>query len=299
MTRLRRFSKSSAKRALSLLLPLALAAGCTISGSPTYVKKDIDKTVEKILRQEYQMQATSRLVGSTLWIYIPVKDLFEKTKGNDPDDKIKERFELLENESILREGLLRVSYLVKPVVPEREKDQGYKINKKALEKINNAWEVLRRVAFSMDRRERDQIQFYILMGADTVNGLEIRETIYYKDLIKVMYRVISPGEYHHRVVVDSGLRSEVIGDTEGKSVNFIDVKFKDFLCKQIEHRVGLKFQKPEVEQTADTDKEIKKAVLETLRAYEFNDFSAAEMTNLLTNAKQRLEACDIGELKKK
>jgi len=251
------------------------------------------------MRQEYKTQAVSRLAGSTLWIYIPVKDLFEKTKGNDPDDKIKERFELLENESILREGLLRVSYLVKPIVPEREKDQGYKINKKALEKINNAWEVLRRIAFSMDRRERDQIQFYVLMGADTVNGLEIRETIYYKDLIKVMYRVISPGEYHHRVVVDSGLRSEVIGDTEGKSVKFTDIKFKDFLCKQIEHRVGLKFQKPEVEQTADTDKEIKKAVLETLRAYEFNEFSAAEMTNLLTNAKQRLEACDIGEPKKK
>jgi len=298
MTRSRRFSRSSARRALSLILPLLLAAGCTLSNSPTYVKRDIDKTVENILRREYKTQAHARLVGSTLWIYVPVRDLFEKTKGNDPDDKVKERFELLENESIIKEGLLRVSYLVKPVVPEREKDQGYKINKKAMEKINNAWEAIRRVAFSMDPKERDQIQFYVLMAADTVNGLEIRETIYYKDLIKVLYRVISPGEYHHRVTVDSGLRSEVIGDTEGTSIKFVDIKFKDFICKQVEHRVGLKFQKPEVEQSADTDKEIKKILLETLRAYDFTDFSAAEMTNLLTNAKCRLDPADVRELKK-
>lgn len=299
MTKSRRFSRSLASRALSLVLLVSLAAGCSTSTTPTYASRDIDKTVEKILRDEYKMKARSRLVGGALWVYVPVDELFERTKGNDPADKIRERFEIQENESVLREGLLRVSYLVKPIVPEREKDQGYKISKKAMEKINNAWEVVRRVLFSMSARDREQVQFYVLMAADVSNGLEIRETIYYKDLIKVLYRVISPGEYHHRVAVKSGLRPEVIGDWEGNSVKYADVKFKDFLCNQIEHRVGLKFQKPEVEQSADADKEVRKVVLEVLTIYGFTDFTVAELTNLLTNSKCHLDPGDVRDLNPK
>jgi hypothetical protein len=175
---------------------------------------------------------------------------------------------------------------------------GYKLNKKAMEKINHAWDVMRRVVFSMDRKERDEVKFYVLLAADTSNGLQIQETIYYLDLIKVLYRAISPGEYHHRVAVKSGLRPELIGDAEGKNIKFFDVKFRDFVCNQIEHRVGLKFQKPEVAQSADLDKEIKKSVLEVLSIYSFTDFSVAELTNLMTNGRCHLDAADVRDFKK-
>lgn len=298
MTKLRRFSSRSANYVLSFVLLLILSAGCTTSTTPTYTKAGLDTTIERILKEEYQTEARARLVGGTIWIYVPVENLFEKTTGKDPDDKVKERFDVQENESLLRDELLSVSYLVKPIVPEREKDQGYKLNKKAMEKINHAWEVMRRIAFSMKPAERDEIKFYVLMAGDVINGFELRETIYYKDLIKVLYRAISPGEYHHRVAVKSGIRPEIIGDTKGERINFTEMKMEAFLCSQIEHRIGLKFQKPEVEQNADIDREIRKIVVETLKIYEFSNFRVAELTNLLTNANIHVDSGDVNDFKK-
>jgi hypothetical protein len=297
MTRSKRFSGNSARNALRFVFFLICAAGCSTSTIPTYSKYDLDKAIEKILKAEYTIDGHAELAGKTLWLYLPIDNLFEKTSGKDPDDKIKERFDVQVNESSLRNDLLSVSYLVRPIVPEREKDQGYKLNKKAMEKINNAWDVMRRVVFSMDRKERDDVQFYVLMAADTTNGLELRETIYYQDLIKVLYRVISPGEYRHRVPVKSGLAPEVIGNKEGKNIKYTDMSFSEFLCAQIEHRIGLKFQKPEVEQNADMDKEIQKIVLETLRIYTFLDFRVVELTNLLTNVRGHIDPGDVRNLK--
>jgi hypothetical protein len=293
MTRSRQSSRSSAKTVLSSLFLLGFLAGCTSSFAPTYSKKDLDTAIDNILKQEYKTEAHARLVGKTLWVYVPVENLFEKTSGNDPKDKIKEKFDVQDNESGLRDGLLSVSYLVKPIIPEREKDPGYKLNKKAMEKVNNAWEVMRRVLFSMDRRDRDSVQFYVLIAADTANGLELRETIYYQDMIKVLYRLISPGEYHHRVPIKTGIRPEIIGDKAGKSVKYSNIAFYDFICSQIEHRIGLKFQKPEVEWGVDMDKEIRKVVIDTLKIYGYYDFRVAELTNLLTNSRIHIDPGDV------
>jgi hypothetical protein len=297
MMRSKPFSMSSARSVLKFFFLLICAAGCSTSTVSTYTTRDLDTTFEKILKEEYAMDSHAVLVGKTFWAYLPIENLFEKTSGNDPKDKIKERFDIQVNESAFKGGLLSVDYLVKPVIPEQEKDQGYKLNKKAMEKINNGWEVMRRVIFSMDRVQRDEVQFYILMAADINNGLELRETIYYKDMIKVLYRVISPGEYHHRVPVKSGLAPEVIGNKTGKNIKFTDIGFNEFLCRQIEHRIGLKFQKPEVEQSADMDTEIRKIVIETLRTYMFADFQAGELTNLLTNGKTLVGQGDVRDLK--
>lgn len=300
MTKSRRSSRNSGKPARSLflflLLNCAVFAGCSISTTPTYSKQDLDVTIERILKKEYKTESRARLVGKTLWVYIPVDTLFEKTQKNDPDDKVKERFDIQENESILKEGLLSVSYLVKPIVPEREKSQGYKLNKQAMEKFNDAWEVTRRVVFSMDPAQRDNVQFYVLMAADVNNGLSLRQIIYYKDMIKVLYRLISPGEYHHRVPVKSGMMAEIVGDRAGRNIKYEDVGFGDFLCGQIEHRIGLKFQKPEVEQGVNMDKEVRRIVLDTLKIYAFSDFRVAELTNLLTNGRAHVDPGDVREI---
>ncbi len=296
MTKSRRSSRSSARavRDLVALLGLGLLVfcGCTTSTAPTYTTRDIANTYEKIIRDEYKTNAHARLVGKTLWVYLPVDKLFDKTSGKDPNDLIKERFEVQENKASLSDGLLSVEYLVKPIIPEREKDQGYKLNKDALDKITDAMEVMRRIIFSLDPKMRDEVQFYVLLAADVSNGLELSETIYYKDMIKVMYRLISPGEYHHRVPMKSGLLPEAIGNRTGQGIDFPELGFDSFICQQIEHRIGLKFQKPEVKQGIDMDKEIEKVVLETLRIYGFQDFRVGELTNLFTNGRMHVDPDD-------
>ena len=283
MTKSRPSLRNSARSARKLVVACLCVClcGCSAVATPTYTKDKIEKTFQKLMRQEYSADCRVKLVGGTLWVYVPVQDLFEKSEK---PEKVKEKFEIQENKSALRSGVLHVSYLVRPI-PEQEKLQEYGFNKKEMEKINHAWEVLRRIVFSMDRAERDQIQFYCIIGADVKNGLQLSETIYYKDMLKVLYRFISPDEYHHRIIVDTKLSPAIIGDRLGLSVDYRDIAMSQFLCDQIEHRVNMKFQKPEVSHSADVDKEVIKTIIDTLRIYEFDNFRSAELFNLFTNKK--------------
>lgn len=292
MTRLRIFLKNSARPALlqvKLILAACLLSGCISSGAPSYPKEAIDQAIHDICKKEYSLDVTARLVGETLWIYLPIEDIFEKS---DKPEKYTERFSIEENKGGFDNETLKIDYLVKPV-PEQEKSQEIKYSKAAMDKINNTWKVLRRVLFSMEHSEKGNPKFVYLINADIKNGFEIRELLNIEDLKKVSYNFISWGEYQHRTIQDTDVSAAIIGDQSGQHVAYKDVSWEEFLIKQIEHRIKLKFQKPEVARNADIDKEIIKVVVATLKIYGFKDFSSVELLNLMTNNKTMLNQAAI------
>ena len=153
---------------------------------------------------------------------------------------------------------------------------------------------MRRVVFSLDPKEKDDIKFYVLVVADVKNGFEIREIFYYKDLKKVSYGLMSIGEYQHRIIQSSSLSPGAMGDRTGKHVQYKDITLDEFISAQIEYRINLKFQKPEVEQNADIDKEIGKIISETLRIYYQEQRPLyVEMDNIITDKKISLDQDQI------
>ncbi|MDD5729977.1 MAG: hypothetical protein PHN57_02490 [Candidatus Omnitrophica bacterium] len=151
--------------------------------------------------------------------------------------------------------------------------------------MSNVWIVLRRVLFSMDRSKKNEPKFFVIVAADIKKGMEIREIFYYLDLKKLSYGFISWGEYQHRTVQDTDVSTRIIGDTKGAHLKYRDISLDDFLAAQIQHRVELKFQKPEVKKDADIDREISKIGILTIRIYEFRDFQAIAFNDLLTRNK--------------
>jgi hypothetical protein len=278
--KLRLSLKNLARRGLKICVVLCIL-GCSSSTTPTYTRQDVEKSIPRILSQEYKIEVKAKLVGSTLWIYLALKDMFEKA---DKPEKIREKFKIEENENEFRGNRLRLNYLIR-VVPENEKIQEYKISKSAFEKINHVWMILRRIIFSMDRNSKSSIKFCCLVIADIKSGFEMKEIFYCQDISKVTYRIISPGEYHHRIISDLALSPKIIGDREGRHLNYKDITLRDFVAEQIKHRINLKFQKPEVNQDVDIDKEIKKIIVETINIYGLKDISVAELNNLFTNNK--------------
>jgi hypothetical protein len=281
MTKSKQYLKNSIKLVLSLVVILSSFCGCTTSTAPTYTKSSVEQSLKKILKDEYKLDIVPKLVGQTLWIYIPLEQMFEKAQK---PEKYSEKFQILENDGGVRSNRLQLDYLVK-AVPEKKKTQEYRISKDAVEKINNVWMALRRVIFSLDRKSRREVKFYCLVASDIKNGFEITELLYYEDLIKVSYRFISVTEYQHRVAYSTSVSFKMIGDKQGKHVNFRDITWNDFLVAQIKHRINLKFQKPEVEQSADVDKEISKIIADTLMIYGRRGIDTVELNNLYTNKK--------------
>ena len=278
MMRSKVFLKNSAKLGLNICVFIFACLGCSTSFAPTYSKSEVEKAIPRILNAEYKEDVAVKLAGSTLWIYLPLEDIFEKAEK---PEKFLEKFSIEQNSVKFRGDQLRSNYLIK-TVPEKEKIQEYIFSKKAQEKISNAIQVLRRVILSMHRKERDEMKFFILVAADIKNGLELTETIYSQDLIKVTYGFISPDEYRHRVSINSEMNLSAVADKAGRHLEYKDMTLREFISRQIVHRITLKFQKPEVEQNADVDKEVARIISETLNIYRVRNVSGAWLDNLFT-----------------
>ncbi|MCM8780646.1 MAG: hypothetical protein NC908_01810 [Candidatus Omnitrophica bacterium] len=278
--RLKQYLKSLV-RVVLLLNPiffLCLIYGCSTSTQPTYVKENLSEAVQDICKKEYNLYVKSKLVGETLWVYLPLEDILTKS---DKPEKYIDKFSIETFSESFDAGFIRLDYAIR-AIPDTEKYQDYKYNEDVFKKINILWRVLRRIIFSLDRSKQPEPRFYCLVVADIKNGFVVKEIFYYLDIKKVSYEYISWGEYQHRVIQETYFLPFVIGDKEGRSFDYEDITLKDFILAQIQHRIKLKFQKPEVDKNVDIDKEILKIVAFTIKTYEFKEFYSLELNNLIT-----------------
>lgn len=284
MTKSRRSLKNLAKIGLNLLIAAILISGCSTSTTPTFHTQDIEKAVKDICEKEYDLFVKAKLVGKTLWIYLPIEDIYKKP---DKPAKYIEKFSIQSNSVSLEKGILKVQYLIRSI-PEEEKTQEYVYNEEAVKKINSVWKVLRRVIFSSERAPESQPEFFCLVTADIKNGFERREVFYILDLKKVSYGFIPWEEFYHRIVAETYMSPEIIDDKEGGHVNCFDIDMRKFVPDQIWHRINFKFQKGEVSKDANMDEEITKIAKITLNIYGFDDFTYLELDNMLTQNKSSL-----------
>ncbi|MFH0918227.1 MAG: hypothetical protein V1830_03740 [Candidatus Omnitrophota bacterium] len=272
------------------LLPLVLLlSACNSSVKPSFLKEDITQAVQDICKKEYKLDTTTKLVGNTLWVYMPLEGIISKPEK---PEKYIERFLLEDKESSLDEKILKVNYFVQPTA-EKEKFQEMGLDKSVNEKIFNVLQVIRRVFFSLGGSKKETPQFFCIVTADIKNGFEIKQIFYLLDLKKLSYSFISQTEYQHRIIQNSVISAEIIGDHTGSHLIYQDITLEEFIAQQIRNRIKLKFQKPEVEGNADIDKEVLKIVAYTLDAYQFKDFSLLEMDNLATGRKTILNQTSI------
>lgn len=284
--KLKQYLMNSAKSGLSLnrLLNLSLISvllcGCTYSTNPTFSKENIPQAISDIAKKEYKIdRLTVKLIGETIWLYMPVENILEKAEK---PEKYQERFFINHTNVDYKDRLLKIEYKIK-AIPEAEKNQDLTYNKKILEKMNGLLSIVRRVLFSMNREGTTEIVFIYVVVADTKTGIELTQISYYPDLKKFSYNLLSMEEFQHRTIQEANLSPKVIGDQTGAYLDFHNETLEDFIIKQIQYRIKLKFQKPEVAKNADIDKEITRVAAFTFQAYGIKDFDGAELINLYTN----------------
>lgn len=286
--KLRPSLKNLVRLAVKILIASSFLCGCTSSTTPTYLTKDASQAIQNICKTEYNIKIITKLSGSTVWIYMPVENIISKA---DKPEKSKEYFIIKKNISAFEYGKLKLSYYIKPI-PETEKLQEATLNKDIAEKTNKVFRVISRVIFSMERTKK-QPKFYCFIVADTKTGILIKQTFYCLDLKKVLYQFISQTEFQHRNIQETEITFQAIGNKEGLNVNYKDITMREFIANQIRHRVLLKFQKPEVKQNADINKEIIKIVANVVKIYNFKDFLSVELNNIFTKKKILLNRAAI------
>lgn len=275
----------------SLLSLCIFFSGCSVHSGPSYTTENLSQSLEKILREEYQISAVSRLAKQTLWTYLPLEEeIFIEADKPESYTKI---FNPKSIEGNLRDGMLSFDYEVEEISGAKE-SQNKKFNPEIADKMNKALRSIRRVLFSL-KRDGDEPKFFVIVATDIKNGVELNNITCIDDLRKASYEIISWSEYQHRNLEDIKISLEAIGDKEGRHVEFRNINFNEFLVAQIEQRLRLKFNRPEVEKGVDIDKEVLKTVRNVFQIYGFEDFSQVKLRNLATNNKITLSKAAVLE----
>ena len=282
-------SKSLAKAGLKILPFILFLSACSSSTSPTFLKENITQAVKDISKKEYNLDISTRLVGNTLWVYMPLEDIISKPAK---PEKYTERFISEDKKNFFDEKILKVNYYIKPTA-ETEKEQEVEIDKSVNEKIFNLLQIIRRVFFSAENSKEDKPLFFCIVTADIRNGFEIKQYFHLMDLKKLSYGFISQTEYQHRIVQETSVALEIIGDREGNHLDHHNITLEEFIADQIQSRIRLKFQKPEVERNVDIDKEVLKIVAYSINTYGFKDFALVELINHASGAKTILNQAAI------
>ncbi|MDO8488628.1 MAG: hypothetical protein Q7S42_00735, partial [Candidatus Omnitrophota bacterium] len=105
------------KSGLRILPIILFLSGCSSSTSASFLKEDIPHAVKDICKKEYKLDISTKLIGRTFWVYMPLKDIVSKPPK---PEKYIERFLLEDKKNFFEGKILNVNYLIKPV-PEKEK----------------------------------------------------------------------------------------------------------------------------------------------------------------------------------
>lgn len=277
-----------------LILCLGLF-GCQPTPVPFVKPTEAVKDLQQLLADDYNLTATVKQIGTTVWVYMPIEGGIynlkaDPTKPTKPKLSEAEEIKLLEGEFENRNFNIRYD-----VAPTRKylKSQTYKYepSEKFAKAQRFIFTALKRV-YPPKKQNRDEAgiidehypEFFVLHFSDIVNGLEYKIILNLDDYHRSTHDPGFSEEYQRRLVqlpLEGNI--EIIGDKEGERVAYKEILWPEFLMKQALGRIQFKYTTSAFDPSKETEKEFLKQVAITLSAYGFDSFEAVKMTNLQTS----------------
>ena len=291
-----RFSKKYFLFMLSALLIAVLIPGCALKDDEEelYSKNIAERKFIQICKDEYNWNVTTNLIGNAFWIYIPFEQDIFKFKANRFSQMSK--FSVVSLDGNFAEGEFSFDYQIVPI-SKSEESKGYTYG--LTDKINKDFYYLLNTIYRVYFNARQQPEFYVIVMADILNGVEVIYTIYGLDLKKIYGNAIAQEEYYKRILQDIRGGIRIIQDKQGYHLTYQEVDLGQFLTKQILQRIRMRFLGADFKLQGTTEYEILKIISYCLRTYEFHNFSLLTLTDLsteTTTTKSRLALEEIKEL---
>jgi len=125
-------------------------------------------------------------------------------------------------------------------------------------------------------------EFFGMVFADVKRGVAMKSISYFKDMQMALSNppAIPNEEYSKRYVYEIVGDEALIGNRTGTQLQLEEIKLADFLAMQIENRIKNKFVQSSFPPTNEAKNEIWNIVAETLRLYNFKDFTNIKLIDL-------------------
>ncbi|MBF0486489.1 MAG: hypothetical protein HQL16_08250 [Candidatus Omnitrophica bacterium] len=272
---------------LCAILGLCLiVSGCGWIKDKTYTPSEAEKKFITFCREEGKVDVVTHSVGKTLWIYLPLTDPVFEIKASDEDEKGKRResaLYLLSIEDEFDNRNFNFTYDIVPnVLSSEPTTYGSSYNETYTKKRQLIYQGLQESFFALakdDKSEKEAPQFFVIIVADTVKGIATKNTVYLPDLKAYMTEALPFEEYYKRELNAIFGDKNLIGDKKGRSIDYYDVNWADFLTEQIKNRIKFAFSMSDFPPKKDPDQVVIALAANTLKLYPFHDFDGVYLYN--------------------
>ncbi len=265
---------------LSSLLIVILISGCGLNEEEQLYSRSIaEGKFIQICKDEYNLDVNTKFAGNTLWIYIPYQRDILTFKATDSPQMSKFAVPFVKG-SLAEERFYFEYHIIPMVKPEEHKGYTTDFSEKVTEDFYHLLNVIYRVYFNAQQ----QPEFYVIVMADIVNGVEFMRTIYNEDLKKIFNHVITTEEYSRRILQDINGSPEIINDRIGKHLTYRQINLGQFLAEQIVQRIRFKFLSADFKLQGTIQEEILRIISYCLHTYEFRGFLMVSLKDLSTGA---------------
>ncbi|MDD3374345.1 MAG: hypothetical protein PHY73_01305 [Candidatus Omnitrophica bacterium] len=238
--------------------------------------------IEQILENDYDLSSVITWTGDTFWIYVPDENpLYSIAGGKKSTKPVKKKYTLQYIDSIFDNNDLKIEYdIVEATKLSSGNGMSTQYSKEFNTKYRNVTTAISRVFFKAENPPK----FIVLVVANIKDGLKTTTTFYTEDLKKYQAGALPPDEYTLRIQTEPSGDEAIKGDAKGTHIEYKDIDIKDFIAKQVTTRINFKFQNSDFPPDKNVADEILDAVVKTIHAYGFEDFSSVVLTDLRANS---------------
>ena len=264
---------------MCLALLAVLTSGCEFKKSKNYTKTEAEEKFIRVCKEEYGWKINTIYIGDTLWIYLPYEEAVLRFMADKYPQISGFSVDYISGELV--DGVLRIEYQIQPLSKTDEhKGYTYGFTEKVAEDFSKLTMAIHPIFFSSEQPP----EFYTIVVADIVNGVELIYTVYGEDMKKALSYILPQQEYSKRVLSDIKGSTAIIKDTIGRHLTYQEIKFDWFLIEQIKQRARMRFLKPGFKLKTSAEDEILKVISNCVRAYEFKEFWKVILMDLSTGA---------------
>jgi len=278
------------------LCMILFVSGCSKMEPPHEFSSEEEKLIS-LLKDEHSLNAVVRIFDKTLWVYVATEDSFLNIAATDGPINSKQK---TKKQTI---HYLDVSYSFNTFIIEYDisplesyqKSPGYSSafsEKYQRDQQNVLSSILRSYGGSENAPE-----FLVLVYADIKTGLEMHSAVAFKDMTRLSSDQTFAEEYAKRAIVllPTGGK-DIIEDVEGKHVDFHDLDWPEFLSMQMKYRIEFKYTRSAFSPSDETKYELMKQAAHSLGSYEFNDYDAIQLKNIIDETEEYYQKAQIMQL---
>lgn len=292
-----------------------LLYGCSKAGPSHGVT--MSAAHEKFLKtchEEFKYDAKTKIVGKTMWIYVPIEnrivDIKATDKGPFTSKEATEKLTVRYLNAIFTEDAINIEYDI-AMGKNYGRSMGYsssytedysKVQNNILLALKDSFfdvgEIPGDIEFSDTKKQAsheklvssyietdEPPEFFVVTISNITKGIEIEIMLNFDDYKKAMSPnpVIPHEEYSKRYITEIRGGKSILDDREGKHIDYRDITIREFLAKQLMNRINFKYGRSDFPPGHDTVEEILKITATLVKLYHFDNFLSVNLKDLIAD----------------